>query len=129
MNAFTEEQAKTKWCPFARVAVEGYPASGDPLAIHSGSVASVNRDSPSANTVPTAHCYCIGSACMAWRWNESDVEAVGFFRRRTTNDPPSTTGLIAREPPPGTEGWMKTEFGWERERPDRKGHCGLAGKL
>lgn len=43
----TEEQAKTKWCPFVRL-------SGQPNTF--------NRADP------MEHLYCIASACMAWRW-------------------------------------------------------------
>jgi hypothetical protein len=48
----TEEEAKTKWCPFARV-LDGSAAA----------VAAVNRDADDSEDWPT----CIGSACMAWR--------------------------------------------------------------
>lgn len=53
----TEEEAKTKWCPFAR---EVYvpPESHCP-----GTVA--NRDYDSA----PYGCRCIASECMAWRWS------------------------------------------------------------
>lgn len=43
----TEDEAKTKWCPFTRV---GEQASG----------AAENRPDGSYN--------CIASGCMAWRW-------------------------------------------------------------
>jgi hypothetical protein len=46
----TEDEAKTKWCPFARI------ADGEP------SVA-VNRPEPYGD-VP----HCLASFCMAWRW-------------------------------------------------------------
>lgn len=47
----TEEEAKTKWCPFARV---------DSTA--------ANRPNPGPNCDVTAGWPpCIGSACMAWR--------------------------------------------------------------
>lgn len=57
----TEDEAKTKWCPFVRYN----------YTLHSSN-ASANRwkqseprDEPHAlNPVP---CRCIGSACMAWR--------------------------------------------------------------
>ena len=56
----TEDDAKTKWSPFARVALgwaEGVQAVG----------AAVNR-SPDWHPLATQS-NCIGSACMAWRWN------------------------------------------------------------
>ena len=48
---YTEEEAKTRWCPFARV-------------VESGAVNSYNR-SLSSDCPPAAR--CIGSACMAFR--------------------------------------------------------------
>ena len=42
----TEAEAKTKWCPFARLSEMG---------------GTYNRIGPAADL------YCIGSACMAWR--------------------------------------------------------------
>ena len=52
----TEEEAKTKWCPFVRL-------TGTEQEWH------VNRDPslPSAPSDPQAY-RCIASACMAWRW-------------------------------------------------------------
>lgn len=43
----TEEEAKTKWCPFARLSEMG---------------GTYNRVGPAAGL------YCIASACMTWRW-------------------------------------------------------------
>lgn len=48
----TEEEAKTKWCPFARV---GGETSG---------LGSLNRDGAKG---PIEQARCIASACMAWR--------------------------------------------------------------
>ncbi|MCC2649851.1 MAG: uncharacterized protein K0R61_36 [Microvirga sp.] len=49
----TEEEAKTKWCPFARSQTEDREAA------------------PAVNRTLQGHidigCHCIGSRCMAWR--------------------------------------------------------------
>lgn len=53
----TEEEAKTKWCPEARMLVDatGYGAG--------------NRFSGQQHPLFVAQTRCIGSACMAWRWH------------------------------------------------------------
>lgn len=51
----TEAEAATKWCPFSR---DTNFATGSPA---------FNR----VNGVPAA--VCVGSACMAWRWDEEPV--------------------------------------------------------
>lgn len=48
----TEEEAKVKWCPFARQ-LEGYAEK-----------CSLNR-----NVDDEPRTFCIASACMAWRWH------------------------------------------------------------
>ena len=56
----TEDEAKEKWCPFARLGFSGRPGS-----------AAVNRildvDNPAIMDNLTQ---CIGSDCMAWRWSK-----------------------------------------------------------
>lgn len=71
----TEDEAKTKWCPFARHA-NGSGGVG---------VNRVNwdREYPYAN--------CIASACMAWRWSSAPIQVIG-------ND---ATGALTREDLPG----------------------------
>ena len=60
----TEDEAKMKWCPFVRFRLTGTDIS-------------VNRDQFSENPL-IAICdndhegpvfNCVGSACMAWRWD------------------------------------------------------------
>lgn len=50
----TENEAKNKWCPFARVGV-----------YHGGACTAVNRHPEPSVREDTK---CIGSGCMAWRW-------------------------------------------------------------
>lgn len=52
----TEEEAKTKWCPEARVAMEthGYGAG--------------NRFGDDRESYVGKQTLCVGAACMAWRW-------------------------------------------------------------
>jgi len=61
----TEEEAKTKWCPFARVLDWGAAAEG---------FAAPNRWHDGMHTGKIAN--CIGSACMAWRL-EYRVQTIG----------------------------------------------------
>jgi hypothetical protein len=55
MTTMTEDQAREKWCPFARVAAADY---------------SSNKGS-GGDIRPGA--YCIASRCMAWRWDLDTV--------------------------------------------------------
>ena len=58
----TEQEAKTKWCPFARVSAV-FRYSHEENRTNEFAVA-YNR---SATDSPVT-ARCIGSACMAWRW-------------------------------------------------------------
>ncbi len=53
----TEEEAKNKWCPFARAEAMRDKADSPRLAINRGSPIFVMMEAT----------LCIGSACMAWR--------------------------------------------------------------
>ena len=61
------EEAKTKWCPFARIGgsagTEG--ASYNRLFLHGGEI------SHDAAT-------CIADQCMAWRWTDRENAALGI---------------------------------------------------
>lgn len=65
----TEDEAKTKWCPFARQ-----------LGILRASVASGKEDAIVAQGTQNrgytmggalSNCMCLGAGCMAWRFRES----------------------------------------------------------
>jgi hypothetical protein len=95
----TEEEAKTKWCPFARVSMAWQ-----------SSIGSANRgltedEKPLAN--------CIGSACMAWRWE-------GFLRQGSDRKP----YLAVTE----REAYEARSDVYDNRNVARVGFCGLAGK-
>lgn len=111
----TVEEAKTRWCPFARTGING---SSGAVAVNR-SVEPVDRrtDGPYSVYDETR---CIGTACLAWRWGAPESEVI-----ETPTDKP-----------PAGEGWKKSsklmpqhggEAVWERRRPNRRGFCGLSG--
>jgi hypothetical protein len=102
----TEEEAKTKWCPFARGMNDN---GGNRIAYGSADDGPVEDDytTDAAMKFP-----CIGSACMA-------------FRRETT-----LQYDIAKEQPSG-DGWRASSgalWPWVREIDMNRVFCGLAGK-
>lgn len=66
----TEIEAAECWCPFARIAETN----------DEGRIAGVNRDT--SKTLSGRDPRCIGSRCMAWRWNalasKREAEQVGY---------------------------------------------------
>ena len=62
----TEDEAKTKWCPFARV-VSDTAAADSPANRYPG-----DEDANAGTTNA-----CIGSACMAWRRNTRTYARIG----------------------------------------------------
>ena len=90
----TEDEAKTKWCPFVRLpTVNG---------------ATFNRDAERTDEQTCINAYggwankCVGSSCMAWRWEWSPKDA-----DRNSKDPFPVEGDL---------------------NPVPVGYCGLAGK-
>jgi len=57
-----EEEAKTKWCPFARL---GSSTSG---------LGGMNRFIRPQRSEDEQEVRCIGSACMAWRWHPKGTD-------------------------------------------------------
>jgi hypothetical protein len=87
-----EDEAKTKWCPFSRFAwPHGATANRDEGDDWHPDMAKATR--------------CIGSACMAWRWETEEFEqAIERYE-----DSFNIGGIT------------------HREKPVCQGHCGLAG--
>lgn len=97
---YTEDEAKTKWCPFVRMAVP---------SVSSG----INRiyqafkewaDGYDRNYMEDQenNCKCIGAECMAWRWLTINQHGTGVSIGREAD--------IAAGP-------------------KSKGYCGLAGGI
>jgi hypothetical protein len=65
----TEEEARKKWCPMARVEEHSVVASNRERLFYQGD----NKGWSSPAGLPA--CRCIASSCMAWRW---DSRTTGF---------------------------------------------------
>lgn len=103
---FTEDEASTKWCPFARVGFSG--AAGNRYSMD------IDKSKASAFAV------CIGSSCMAWRQATNDIEwAVASPGPDWEEDVKEGHYRLT----------LKTDEGvklrWRRKVP--LGYCGLAG--
>lgn len=102
MTYLTEEEARKKWCPMARVCAttKDTPESRAHVGynrVYVSSYGTAELDDPSALSPEIAK--CIGSACMMWRFE-------------------TTEELV--------EGQTSSE--WKRV-PTNRGYCGLAGDL
>lgn len=82
----TEDEAKTKWCPFARVTTGARKAGAVNLM---GGAATFNRvaypegDGMACDQTPMTK--CLGSACMAWRSGIFDHQRNLALGDRTPN--------------------------------------------
>lgn len=83
----TEDEAKTKWCPFARQAAL--------LSRETGECATANRDGGNHYGVDNVN--CIGAACMAWR-----------VTREQFRD--ATTGALSDRNLSGNGQWVKDGY-------------------
>jgi hypothetical protein len=110
----TEEEAKAKWCPFVRLTA----SQGE---WHT------NREGPASHLSEPGHALCIGSACMAWRHRDPQVEVRQTGLGRMPVEPYErfvAEGWRQIQRPPGEEGLF-----YERTISNGGGYCGLAGPL
>lgn len=124
----TEAEARTKWCPEARVlATVG----------EKGGVGTYNRNDE--------HPLCLGTGCMQWRWGETSPlrkrHAYSFGNNSDWFDPKNFRENGIDEPPRPAD--LPASYEWHRGDSDslpawyepeseagvrRRGFCGLAGK-
>lgn len=60
----TEDEAKLRWCPFARVTDNGCATNR-----HAGT----KKGKDGKPRILRGNALCIASECMAWRWDEWDA--------------------------------------------------------
>lgn len=74
----TEDEAKTKWCPFARTIILGN--GGSFIGPANRAVGAEGKEGPEGPK-------CIASACMAWRWQAgADPATLADWNLRTRAD-------------------------------------------
>jgi hypothetical protein len=113
--SLTEQQAMSKWCPFAR----GYETYGDRPV-------SQNRDS---NGQPDRTCMCLARACMAWRWTDPNpimktvvaTEPSEIEPARPAHVPLNWEWEPASWGDDGNARWVEPEEEWMSRR---RGMCG-----
>lgn len=115
----TEDEAKTKWCPFARV-----DATSETNGMVTGVFGGGNRIILPGNTpvLSPSEARCIGSACMAWRMNE------GFhYVPNTALDYPGGLAQLAANMTAAGYTLDDRRMWWSKPHAP-SGYCGLAGK-
>lgn len=107
----TEEEAKTKWCPFARVIAGTIETPLTQAAFNRVSVGSAQHMTLHASK-------CLGADCMAWRWGTSELGV-------TLDSVPYVSGSSA----PGLDWSYDLEHRvWVQRERIAHGYCGLAGQ-
>ena len=104
MTIVTEEQAKTKWCPFARTITHAEFAKNQPWV--AGNRVGGDQTTPYKPNPNPLGSRCIASQCMAWRWSSG---MWSLTEQRWIK--------AGEHYEPGTVEWRDSEYGG----------CGLAG--
>jgi len=73
----TEEEAKTKWCPMARL-VAGQETDEYGVTLVPDNQVSFNRMAYTKETKLPAGAYCVASDCMMWRWYNDGGRDQGY---------------------------------------------------
>lgn len=107
----SEKDAKTKWCPQARVAS---PWNRDVPINRVAAIYNNEQDHPPGGTK------CLGSGCMLWRWLQPALQEM----RR---NPVEGWEHVVADPddPEVGDYWLQP---LEEAQARRLGYCGLAGK-
>jgi hypothetical protein len=111
----TENEAKKKWCPYAR------ETGGENRTF-------MKKDA----TAAPAECRCIASLCMAWRWGEPEPNQKSTHHRNRKASTPY--GWRPADVPQSWE-WVpyngETRAHWLEPEAEakarRRGHCGAFG--
>lgn len=85
----TEEDAKTKWCPFARViagAIEGKGGTVSPPYNRFAALETGSHPNP-------VDARCIASECMAWRWSKFNQSNLNLPKELTPPPPRPDEGF------------------------------------
>lgn len=102
----TDEEAKTKWCPFAR-----------PAEVRPDDCGEV-RGNRNMNGTADPGALCLGSGCMAWRFTDKRAgRAVEIIEN--PQGPPDLSEDHIWVSLPGNDRWGRYK---------RAGYCGLASK-
>lgn len=105
----TEDEAKTKWCPFVRA----WECGGQSW------VARPLTGPEDGGQMTAEKAFCMGSACMAWRWSDA---------KRTATFLDAVQAHMKSVPNPNFAKSTQVVYAERgREFEQTEGYCGLAG--